>query len=86
MPWYMNLAFTLPSIMGDVLALIDTVVVDEKANVNEAEEAARMLSADLGDVMRITVNGTDIIGKNAQADLFAFLARCSARAYNARKN
>jgi len=86
MPWLLNLAFSLPGLADDVATLLEAVVdVDGRANVNDAEAAGRLLSDELGDVLRVKVGGVDVVGADAQADLFAFLARVSARAHNARR-
>ena len=83
MPWLLNLAFSLPSLADDVNTLLEAVVdADGRANVDEAEAAGRLLSAELGDVLRVKV---DVVGADAQADLFAFLSRVAARAHNARR-
>jgi|TARA_S200002703_G_scaffold136502_1_gene125879 hypothetical protein len=86
MPWLMNLAWSLPSLASDVQDILDAVV-DESGRVDpgDAEAAGRLLSDELGDVLRVRVGGVDIIGPDAQADLFAFLARVSARAHNTRR-
>jgi len=84
MPWLWNLAWSLPSLASDVQELIDAVVDDTgRADPGDAEAAGRLLSDELGDVLRVRVGGVDIVGPDAQADLFAFLARVSARAHNA---
>ncbi len=86
MPWLLNLAFSLPSLADDVNTLLEAVVdADGRANVDEAEAAGRLLSAELGDVLRVKVTGVDVVGADAQADLFAFLSRVAARAHNARR-
>ena len=86
MPWLMNLAWSLPSVASDVQDILDAVV-DESGRVapGDAEAAGRLLSDERGDVLRVRVGGVDIIGPDAQADLFAVLARVSARAHNTRR-
>ena len=56
---------------------------DGRISPDEAEAIARKLSAE-GDWIRINVKGTDVAGPEAQALLFAGLARICARANNAR--
>ena len=86
MPWLWNLAWSLPSLASDVQSLLDAVVNDKgRADPAEAEAAGRLLSEEVGDVLRVHVGGADVVGADAQADLFAFLARVAARAHNARR-
>ena len=86
MPWLINLAMKLPSLASDVQTLLEAVVDDEgRADPGDAEAAGRLLSDQVGDVLRVRVGGTDVVGPNAQADLFAFLARVAARAHNAQR-
>lgn len=84
MPWYLRLALSLPSVIGDIRdAIEEHAGPDGVVSPAEAETIGRALSESMGDVLRVKVRGTDIVGPNAQADLFAFVARVAANASNA---
>lgn len=86
MPWLWNLAWSIPSLATDVQELLDAVIDEAgRADPGDAEAAGRLLSEQLGDVLRVHVGGVDVVGPDAQADLFGFLSRVAARAHNARR-
>ena len=67
-----------------VLTLPD--LEDGKVTPAEAEAIARQVSAEAGDVLHIELNGIDVVGPAAQADLAAGLARILVRAISASRS
>ncbi len=85
MGWILKFAAKLPTVIALVADAVDEARSDDgQVSPAEAEEIARDLSS-LDDWLTVVVNGTDIVGANAQADLFAGFARIIARAEAARR-
>lgn len=84
MGWILQFSLRMTSALAMVADAIDEARKDDgRISPDEAEAIARKLSAE-GDWIRINVQGTDVAGPEAQALLFAGLARICARASNAR--
>ena len=84
MGWILVFSARMTKALGLVADAIEEARKDDgKISPDEAEAMARKLS-DQEDWIQIRVRGVDVVGPDAQADLFAGLARICARANNAR--
>ena len=84
MGWVLGFSARMTKALGLVADAIEDARKDDgKISPDEAEAIARKLS-DQDDWIQIRVRGVDVVGPDAQADLFAGLARICARANNAR--
>ncbi len=85
MGWVIRFAAAVPHVISIVVDAIDEARKDDGiVSPDEAEAIARDVSA-LDDFVKVKIRGVDIVGPDAQADLFAALARIAARAENARR-
>lgn len=81
--WAASLLASLPAAVWSVIRHVREAAADGELTPAEGEAVARALSAESGDVLRVHVRGVDIVGADAQADLFAFVGRVTVRALRA---
>ena len=81
--WAASLLASLPAAVFGVIGHVRAAAADGALTADEGESIARALSAESGDVLRVHVRGVDVIGPDAQADLFAFVGRVTVRAVRA---
>lgn len=84
--WAASLLASLPAAVFRVIRHVRDAAADGTLTADEGEAIARALSAESGDMLRVHVRGVDVIGPDAQADLFAFVGRVAVRATNAARD
>lgn len=80
--WLVRLVAQVPPTIATVSAAVRKAL-DAGESPDRAEALARKLSDEMGDVLQVHVRGVDVVGPDAQADLFAFVARVTVRATRA---